>query len=60
MLKLKKITEFSELDKNDNFTVKVWFLISLSLYFAPFCCRNYFSDDEMAIARVKLKMIISL
>ena len=29
--------------KNDNFTVKLSFLISLSLYFAPFRCRNYFS-----------------
>jgi len=34
------MTEFSELNKNDNFTVKLSFLISLSLYFAPFRCRR--------------------
>jgi hypothetical protein len=43
--------------KNFKETVKLSFLISLSLYFEPFRCRNYFSDNEMArnITRVKLK-----
>ena len=37
-------------------------IISLSLYFAPFCCWKSGSDNEMArnLARGKLKMIISL
>ena len=54
--------EFPELNKNDHFTVKLSFLISLSLYFAPFRCQKSSSDNEMArnIARVKLKTIISL